>query len=297
MLHLFSLAPPRVRFGSSRRAPRRSRGRAGFLGLLLGSLLVVLSAPAARAQTEDVRERAKALFEKGLEASDSERWADAADYFTRSRALLSRPSTVFNLVGALYRLGRYRAALATAREYLAMSDPLVDASKRKEVEGLQAIMEKAVGIANIEVQPGDASLDIDGERLPVSAGSYALQLDPGLHALVARRAGYRDHSESFSLDNGGRVNLSVSLEQSDGPLVASAAEPLPIAAMPNPGERPRADSSEDRSRKRWRRALWITGSVLVAGAAATALALALPKDEKAGCDRTQSSSGLCVDLN
>jgi hypothetical protein len=256
----------------------RSFSLRAFLACLAFSVVLLSSfaAPLARAQSEDVRERAKALFEKGLDASDSERWAEAADLFTRSRALLSRPSTVFNLVGALYRLGRYRESLAAVRDYLGMSDPLVDAAKRQEVEGLRAVMEKAIGTARIEVSPADATLDVDGERQVAGKGGYTLPLDPGLHALVARRAGHRDHSETFAIESGGSVNLQVVLQANEvGPVATPVAEPMPLAG---PAEEPapaRAPQRDDVPRKRMKRALWITGAVVVAGAVATGLAVAL----------------------
>ena len=267
--------------------------RLGFLCGILSLLLWCLTASMAQAQTEDVRERAKALFEKGLEASDSERWAEAADLFTRSRTLLSRPSTVFNLVGALYRLGRYRESLAAARDYLAMSDPLLDAAKRKEVEGLRDVMDKAIGTARVQVTPADALLDVDGERVSGSAGGYALQLDPGLHALVARRAGYRDHSESFAMESGGSVDLRVTLEAAGDVGVASSA-PAPIMlGAPASDPAPSAPAStDDRSRKRLRRSLWITGAVVVAGAAATVVALSL-RGGKTDCQG--GSTHTCID--
>lgn len=267
--------------------------RTGFLCAILGLSLWWLPVVGAHAQTEDVRERAKALFEKGLEASDSERWAEAADLFTRSRTLLSRPSTVFNLVGALYRLGRYRESLAAARDYLAMSDPLLDAAKRKEVEGLREVMQKAIGTARLQVTPADALIDLDGERLVGSAGAYTLQVDPGLHALVARRAGYSDHSESFAMESGGTVDLRVALEATrEAPLASGTPAPIALGAAANDPAPVMPSSGDDRSRKRLRRSLWITGAVVVAGVAATVLGLAL-RSEPDECHG--GTSGVCID--
>ena len=56
-------------------------------------------------------DEARALFEKGLEASDAQHLAEAVDAFRRSLSLVERPSTRFNLVTALFRQGQYREAL------------------------------------------------------------------------------------------------------------------------------------------------------------------------------------------
>lgn len=254
----------------------------------------------AAAQSPEVQERARALFEKGLAASDQERWGEAADLFARSRALLERPSTVLNLVGALYRLGRYRESLAAADDYLRLSDPVADAAKRKEVEGLRAAMQKAMGTAHIEVEPSDASLEIDGERFAVRVGGYRLQLDPGLHNLVARKAGYRDHRRGFDLESGATVDLRVVLEpEQEGhheaslPASVGGAQATPVSTPPQaPQEKEKAPN------KRLRRALWITGAVLVAGAAATAVVLARTRDKPdSGSTCSPDADPPCIPLN
>ncbi|MFT3921366.1 MAG: PEGA domain-containing protein [Myxococcales bacterium] len=264
-----------------------ARGTVRFL-VVVGVLLALGAGP-AQAQSGDAQQ-AKALFEQGLEASDSERWAEAADYFTRSRALLERPSTVFNLVGALYRLGRYREGLAAAVDYLALSNPVADAAKRKEIESLRENMAKAVGTARIEVAPADANVDLDGEALTPTSEGYTLQLDPGVHGLVARREGYRDLNQSFVLERGASVNLRVQLEPSSEPAAVETGSPPLLAEGPNSSE-PSVPAPKERSRKRLRRALWITGAVLVAGGVATAVALALrPEPECKG-----GSTGFCLE--
>src|SRR5262245_12309570 len=68
------------------------------------------------AQSPD--EQARALFEQGLAASDAQRWLEAASLFQRSRELVERPSTLFNLVVVLHRLGRYRDGLEAGSAYL-----------------------------------------------------------------------------------------------------------------------------------------------------------------------------------
>jgi hypothetical protein len=150
------------------------------------------------------------------------------------------------------------------------------------------VMEKTIGTARVEVSPADATLEVDGERQVAGPGGYTLPLDPGLHALLARRTGYRDRSESFVMESGGQVDLRVQLEVAAvGPVATPAAdaEPHQSPAELRPPSQP--VQTDEPPRKRWRRALWVTGGVLVAGAAATVLALTLrsPK-EKDPCRTT-----------
>ena len=75
---------------------------------LLLVLAILLVAPVARAQDvppptdATAALEARTLFEDGVRMSRDERWAEALDRFRRSRALVPRPSTLFNI--ALYAL-------------------------------------------------------------------------------------------------------------------------------------------------------------------------------------------------
>lgn len=114
------------------------------LGVVMFVIAVAFGVVSASARADTSPEaQAKALFDQGLVASDEERWADAAALFEHSRGLLERPSTVFNLLGALYRLGRYDESLRLVQRYLEISDPVADATRRHETDELRASIERA----------------------------------------------------------------------------------------------------------------------------------------------------------
>ena len=85
---------------------RSSRSFSSFVAVLLCALASLISGANADAGSE-----ARAAFERGVEASRAARWQDARREFERSRDLVVKPSTLFNLAVADVRLGLGREAL------------------------------------------------------------------------------------------------------------------------------------------------------------------------------------------
>jgi tetratricopeptide (TPR) repeat protein len=208
-------------------------------------LILTVAAPAlnARAQINlTVEAQAKALFDQGIVASDEERWADAAVLFEQSRALLERPSTIFNLLGCLYRLGRYEESLQLVQRYLVISDPVADAARRQETEELRGVIEKAQAKS---VNPVAASVAPTRELPPVR------ELEPT-------------------------------------PTASGKASELGPRAPLVPDDQP----APNRGR---RRAIWITGSLVVVGVVTASLLLTMregdPNGPACGADTT---AGACI---
>src|SRR5690349_20986756 len=98
----------------ARLSPRTDglRGMAPWLTLVL-ALCASLVPVSASAQPSADPAEARRLFDAGRAHADAERWPDAVTAFEASRALLERPSTLFNLASALVRVGRSIDALET----------------------------------------------------------------------------------------------------------------------------------------------------------------------------------------
>jgi tetratricopeptide (TPR) repeat protein len=86
---------------------RPSRAWASWVVLLLS---LSLSLGTARALADDQQE-ARTTFERGVEASRSQRWEEAREQFQRSLQLVPKASTMFNLAVADIKLGLGREAL------------------------------------------------------------------------------------------------------------------------------------------------------------------------------------------
>src|SRR3989442_6429932 len=94
--------------------------------------LLVLGAPAYAQQpaNDATAAQARTFFEQGVQFADQERWGEALEYFRRSRALLERPRTVFNMGNALVRLGRHVETVQALQDFWRISDPQHDAELR-----------------------------------------------------------------------------------------------------------------------------------------------------------------------
>jgi hypothetical protein len=258
--------------------------------LPLACTLVLCGSLAAPVSAATPEEQARALFEQGLVASDARRWADAAQLFQRSRELVERPSTLFNLVVVLHRLGRHRDGLEAGAAYLRVATAETDA-KRSEVERLLSEMQLAVGTLRLKVQPRRARVELDGAALPEQDTSHALALDPGRHVLTVSAPGHETQTRELNLEHGGKQSLEVTLlpvaERSLPPVSVVADDgSLPGSALAEPGS--------TRRQRRLRRALWTAGTLLVAGGLAALIVTTRPEETRP--EPTGGSTGITLPL-
>lgn len=152
---------------------------------------------------------ARMLFEDGVRASRDERWAEALDSFRRSRALVPRASTLFNIAIALDRLGRLRESIAAIDEYLTISDATADAVDRAEATRLRIEGLARLGRLTVRVTPPGAMLELDGAEL--EAGTTQ-EVDPGDHVLTATAPGHLTQRVQVAVRPGADVERVIELE-------------------------------------------------------------------------------------
>ncbi len=222
------------------------------------------AASIARAQALDATAdaEAQALFRRGVSLGEEDRWAEALELFRRSRELIERPNTIFNIGFALFRLGRFGAAIAAFDEYLAATEG--ETSERRD-ESARLRGEAVAGLAEItlHVSPAGAELFIDGEPAGAAeGGARRVTLDPGRHVLRATLAGHREASITISVLAAERGERSLSLE----PAVPAVTTAEPIEDQPAEVV---VDDGGDIAAEPW---LWIVIGVVLAGGAAGAIA-------------------------
>jgi len=184
----------------------------------VGSVIALLSVAAPRASAQDAAaspEQARELFVQGVQASQEDRWADAVELFRRSRAILERPSAVFNTAVALSRIGRVVEALEDCERYL----ELADESDRSEAERygqarlLLEELQTRVATLTLTVEPADAELEIDGRPREGTGAERSVRLDPGEHAVELRAHGFELHRFEVTLAPGARQTRAVELQR------------------------------------------------------------------------------------
>ncbi len=161
---------------------------------------------------------ARALFRRGITLTRQERWGEALEYFRRSRALVERPSTTFNIALALLRLGRPTEARAALTEYISQSEgnPREEQRRRQAGELLSLAMSSIAELV-LTLTPATADVRVDGVLREGQGAERIIALDPGTHSLGVTREGYVPQTLELSVLEGEHVSREISLEERTDP--------------------------------------------------------------------------------
>lgn len=185
--------------------------------LVVFAALVVVPAHAQRTPRPAAHEQeARTLFQSGLEAASEERWADALELFRRSRAIVERPSVLYNEAQVLVHLGRFVEARSALRAFEAASSAS-SAEERTRVERARELMreiEAQIATLVVRVDPASAIVEVDGAASALSGPVRTLELDPGRHAITVRAQGRDARSFTVALLSGTRSAETVTLPES-----------------------------------------------------------------------------------
>lgn len=114
----------------------------------------------------DSERQARALFQSGLAHSSAERWAEAALAFEASAELVTRPSTLQNLVAALRRSGQNEAAIHAIDRYLALATTAQYAETRHQLEETRLTLERELAQQHLVQAPAAAPTQHEIEMPP-----------------------------------------------------------------------------------------------------------------------------------
>lgn len=187
--------------------------------------------PRTSAEPEDPAvAEARALFERGAELADEQRYAEAAEAFERSFALVERASTLFNLALCHYALGRHVEAIAVLERYLDLpragpdepDDPGgaapegLDEASRADAVRMLAHARRSVGTLALSVVPADARVSVDGRAVEGGA-NRSLEVNPGTHVVRAEAPHHDPVLLEVSVARGARVRRAVQLATNRSP--------------------------------------------------------------------------------
>jgi len=125
---------------------------------------------------------ARALFDRGRQLAEDRRFSEAVEAFTRSLALVDRPSTAFNLGTCLYALERYVEAIEVLDRFEPEADDPDAEAGRADAERMLAHARASVSQILVEVEPRSAEVFVDGAALE-GAGTRRLTVNPGPHVI------------------------------------------------------------------------------------------------------------------
>jgi hypothetical protein len=165
------------------------------------------------AQSEQLLAQAQKEFSDGLAFAEAGRWGEALSAFRRSRALVPRASTSYNIANALYRLDRPVEALAELDAYDRMPGVWNDPTARERGDKLRGLLDDIVAEVRLTVIPSTAAVFIDGRPSSPQGRERVLLLDPGTHSLRVTQQGYETHRQEIDMERGGQATLRVELEE------------------------------------------------------------------------------------
>jgi hypothetical protein len=248
----------------------RHRSTCGaLLGVLLFGLLSLWVGPPAHAETPQETALARSLFEEGVALADQSDWAGAADRFGRAYAIKPTSGIAFNYASVLVELGKLVEAselLRTVSRDAAASEEL-----RRQADAKLAQIQPRIAYLTVELadDPGpEARVDVGEAELPRVAWGVASPVDPGTYTVRAVVAGVERARQSFTIAEGERRALTLSL--------SAPTPPKSQASSPNPFDGPPAapPARDDGRRplyKNWM--LWAGVGAVVAGGVVTAVLL------------------------
>lgn len=188
---------------------------AGVALLLLAALGDVraqdaVDPPPARAGANR-KAAARALFEEGLKLLEAQHWTAATDRFERARRLHASPRITYNLTTALLQTGRLVYASELLRELLTTA--AVERSVQEAAEQRLHALRDRLGTLTVVVE-GDLSgttVEFNGRALDNALLDVPMPVDPGEHAVVARRDGEALVSRTISVQEGENRKLHLAI--------------------------------------------------------------------------------------
>lgn len=129
--------------------------------------------------------------------------------FERAYELAPHYQVLFNIGQIHSELGQPLEAVEALRRYLEQSKGKADAERVREAQRVLAASERRIGRLQVNVEPGDASVLLDGRKLPAGAAEFSLV--QGAHVIVATREGFTPKTETVRVVGAERQSVEIQL--------------------------------------------------------------------------------------
>jgi hypothetical protein len=239
------------------------------LGLL--ALPALAQADGRRKEVENTPAGYRAAIDTALQEVEYGNFEEAREQFARAHALFPNARTLRGLGIAEFELRHYIVAVQYLEQSLASAVKPIEGRMRDETENLLARAKAYTGELRLSVDPGHATLLIDGARSS-AVSSEPIRLDVGEHVLEFRAEGFASERRHVTVRGGTAGTLSVQLAALAGSPVGRAETSSAAHGQPLDGPR----SEQVPVYKRWW--LWTIVGVVVAGAITGTVIALRPKD-------------------
>jgi hypothetical protein len=201
-----------------------SRRLAAFLGASLAFCSLVPAAvaqPAGDAAGDDVRARARELFQHGRQLFDQGRTEEALDELTRSHDLLPTWAASNGMALCEERLGHEEEALLLYETALREGGDGIPEAQRIQIENRIGLLRRELRLVRLAVTttPPGATLALDGDEIGTTP--FSGNAPEGLRTLRVSLEGYETVERPVELVQGEAQTLDVAL------VAVAAPPPLP----------------------------------------------------------------------
>ena len=220
------------------------------------------------------RERAKQLYEQGLEFYRSRQYSEAIDRLLEADRVMPNAAFSYNIALVYEAMGDQRSALRWLRGYLRQSGENVDQAAVRKARKLEAELQ-ARGLQQVTIlsSPPGATLKIDGNGLGITP--FTTEITPGSHQASLALEGYEVALKSFELRPDRSMDLEVTLVATAhhsspvAPVVQTSATQAGIAPVPSPLRATASPTEPEQRAARVRPWTWVSfgvGTALFGGA-------------------------------
>jgi tetratricopeptide (TPR) repeat protein len=193
--------------------------------------------------SEESKAAAHAHFDKGLAASNDQRFGEAAVEFEKAYELWPDFRVLYNIGKVRATLGRFAEAVAAFEAYLDKGGDGIPPQRKQEVLDAIATQMAHVATVTVRVSPDGAEVRVDGKLVGLSPLAAPVRVTEGKHTVEALLPGRP--AQLRELDTPGASTVDVAL---DFPIAANLAAPAPAATAPALVEKPERREPPRRSR-------------------------------------------------
>ncbi len=236
------------------------------IGLRLGFSPLAAAGDKPSTNVDDARVAARAHFDKGLAATNAQRFGQAAEEFQKAYDLWPDFKVLYNIGRVRVALGQPVEAVDAYEAYLAQGGDAITTERKEEVRREIDEQRPRIGTIAVHASVDGAEVRIDGRLVGHSPLPTAVRVAAGKHAIEALLPG--QPAQLREVDVPGAATMAVELEFAPKvELVAPVASTTGVGASPVVADVPRDPAHG-------RRALGyvVSGAGLVAVVAGTALA-------------------------
>jgi hypothetical protein len=242
-------------------------------------LAIALATLPTHAQTDEERDQARQLMDRGDELADEKMHIEALGAYQKAHAIMHVPTTGIEVVRMLLSLGRLIEAKQVCAEVVGLpvqpDEPTAFAEARTDADKLATELEARIPRLSVRLPPS-STLYVDGAEHPEVSDSEPFSIDPGAHTLEARSAGKS-------------VTKNIRIGEREQKLVDMTPPKPKRAPLPKPAPTPRVGSPPSEQGASTTRILgWtgigIGGAGIVFGSITGVLAVGKRSDlDDAGC--------------